>query len=115
MAVWDALIHFRAGEDDRTYFAPIPLKQVGLEGLQVHGYTNIRDIENGAQYIKVTVKKVKIWTRPSLALTFLICTKLLAPVPALQPVICIGLNYTKHVEESGGSKVKPFGSRARLC
>ena len=60
MAVWDALVHFRAGEDDMAYFAPIPLGQSNLEGRQVQGYSNIQDIENGALSTKVTIKKVKI-------------------------------------------------------
>lgn len=58
MAVWDALIRFRAVEDGKAYFAPIPLKQTDLEGRQVQGYENIRDIENGGQSTKVTVEQV---------------------------------------------------------
>jgi len=83
MAVWDALVHFRAVEDDKAYFAPIPLGQTDLEGRQVQGYSLIQEIEGGVAHTKVTIKE------------------LLAPVPALQPVVCIGLNYRKHVEESG--------------
>ena len=60
MAVWDALVHFRAGEDEKAYFAPVPLGQTGLEGRQVQGYSNIQDIDDGVSSTNVTIKKVRI-------------------------------------------------------
>ena len=108
MAAWDAVVRFHAVEDDKEYFASVPLGQTDFEGRQVEGYASIEDIENGAHSAKVRVKKVNIETGPSLTLMLLTHVKLLAPVPALQPVVCIGLNYRKHVEESGVSNVYPW-------
>jgi 2-keto-4-pentenoate hydratase/2-oxohepta-3-ene-1,7-dioic acid hydratase in catechol pathway len=109
MAAWDAVVRFHAFEDDKEYFASVPLGQTDFKGCQVEGYASIEDIENGAHSAKVRVKKVNIERGPSLTLTLMLLThvKLLAPVPALQPVVCIGLNYRKHVEESGVSNVYP--------
>jgi len=87
MVAWDALVRFRAAEDDKAYFAPVTLNQTTLEGHKVEGYANIQDIENGGQSTGVTIKQ------------------LLAPVPAIQAVVCIGLNYRKHAAES--SNVPP--------
>jgi hypothetical protein len=51
-------VRFRAAEDGKEYFAPLPPKQTNLEGCRILAYASIGDIEAGGISAELTIEKV---------------------------------------------------------